>query len=101
LDSKWPKGDWRNSYFVPENLKASVEHAERLKPLLPPGMSLPEMAMRFILANPDVSTIIPGMRKQRHVQSNLACSDAGPLPADLVAALRPHRWDRTPTRWSQ
>jgi len=101
LDSKWPKGDWRNSYFVPENLKASVEHAERLKPLLPQGMSLPEMAMRFILANPDVSTIIPGMRKLRHVESNLAFSDAGPLPADLVSALRPHRWDRTPTYWSQ
>jgi len=101
LDSKWPKGDWRNSYFVPENLKASVDHAERLKLLLPPGMSLPEMAMRFILANPDVSTIIPGMRKLRHVESNLACSDAGPLPADLVSELRPHRWDRTPTRWSQ
>ena len=101
LDSKWPKGDWRNSYFVPENLKASVEHAERLKPLLPQGMSLPEMAMRFILANPDVSTIIPGMRKLRHVESNLAFSDAGPLPADLVFALRSHRWDRTPTYWSQ
>jgi aryl-alcohol dehydrogenase-like predicted oxidoreductase len=101
LDSKWPKGDWRNSYFVPENLKSSVEHAERLKPLLLPGMSLPEMAMRFILANPDVSTIIPGMRKLRHVESNLACSDAGPLPADLVSALHPHRWDRTPTYWSQ
>jgi aryl-alcohol dehydrogenase-like predicted oxidoreductase len=101
LDSKWPKGDWRNSYFVPENLKSSVEHAERLKPLLLPGMSLPEMAMRFILANPDVSTIIPGMRKLRHVESNLACSDAGPLPVDLVSALHPHRWDRTPTYWSQ
>ncbi len=101
LDSKWPKGDWRNSYFVPENLKASVEHTELLKPLLPPGMSLPEMAMRFILANPDVSTIIPGMRKLHHVETNLACSDAGPLPADLMSELRKHRWVRTPTYWSQ
>ncbi len=101
LDSKWPKGDWRNSYFVPENLKASVEHTERLKPLLPPGMSLPEMAMRFILANPDVSTIIPGMRKLRNVETNLACSDAGPLPAGLMSELRKHRWVRTPTYWSQ
>jgi aryl-alcohol dehydrogenase-like predicted oxidoreductase len=101
LDSKWPEGDWRNVYFVPENLKASVERAERLKPLIPTGMSMPEMALRFILNNPDVSTIIPGMRKVRHVESNLASSAAGPLPEDLHRALRPHRWDRMPSWWSQ
>jgi aryl-alcohol dehydrogenase-like predicted oxidoreductase len=100
-DSKWPKGDWRNTYFVPENLKSSLEHADRLKPLLPPGMSLPEMALRFILNEPTVSTIIPGMRKEHHVRANIASSDLGPLPAELHAALRPHRWDRTPTSWSQ
>ncbi len=101
LDSKWPSGDWRNSYFVPENLKSSVEHAERLRPLVPPGMTMPEMALRFILNNPDVSTIIPGMRKLRHVESNIACSDAGPLPEALHQELRDHRWDRTPSWWSQ
>ncbi|HLE53577.1 MAG TPA: aldo/keto reductase [Anaerolineales bacterium] len=101
LDSKWPQGDWRNTYFVPENLKASVEHAERLTPLLPAGMTMPEMALRFILNNPVVSTIIPGMRRLRHVESNLAASDAGPLPATLHTALRAHRWERTPTKWSQ
>jgi len=62
-DSKWPEGDWRNTYFVPENLIASVEHADALKPLLPEGMTMPEMALRFILSNTDVSTTIPGMRK--------------------------------------
>jgi aryl-alcohol dehydrogenase-like predicted oxidoreductase len=101
LESHWPEGDWRNSYFVPENLKASVERAERLKPLLLSGLSLPEMAMRFILTNSDVSTVIPGMRKLRHVESNLGCSDAGPLPAGLMTELRKHRWVRTPTVWSQ
>lgn len=101
MDSKWPEGDWRNSYFVPENLQATLEHVEPLKALLPAGMSLPEMALRFILNHPAVSTIIPGMRKPRHVQQNIACSDLGPLPADLHARLRPHRWVRTPTDWSQ
>ena len=101
LDSTWPEGDWRNSYFVPENLKDSVEHANRLKPWVPEDMSMPEMALRFILNNPTVSTIIPGMRKLRHVESNIAASDAGPLPEDLHARLREHRWDRTPTEWSQ
>jgi len=101
VDSRWPEGDWRNSYFVHENLQASVTHAERLKPLIPSGMSMPEMALRFILNNPDVSTIIPGMRKLHHVESNLAASQAGPLPEALHTALRSHRWDRSPTKWSQ
>ena len=100
-ESRWPEGDWRNSYFVPENLIPSVERADALKPLVPAGQTMPEMAMRFILSNPDVGTIIPGMRKLRHVRSNIAASDAGPLPADLLARLREHRWDREPTEWSQ
>jgi aryl-alcohol dehydrogenase-like predicted oxidoreductase len=100
-DSKWPEGDWRNTYFVPENLIPSVERADALKPLVPAGMTMAEMALRFILNNPTVSTIIPGMRKVRHVETNIAASDAGPLPADLHAQLRPHRWDRQPTDWSQ
>jgi len=101
LQSKWPAGDWRNTYFVAENLKSSVEHAEALRPLIPPGMSMAEMALRFILNEPTVSVIIPGMRKERNVRANIAASDAGPLPEDLHQALRLHRWDRTPTEWSQ
>jgi aryl-alcohol dehydrogenase-like predicted oxidoreductase len=100
-ESKWPEGDWRNTYFVPENLKSSIEHANRIKPLVPPDMTMPEMALRFILNNPDVDTIIPGMRKQQHVEKNISASDAGPLPGRLHAALKDHRWDRTPTEWSQ
>ena len=101
LDSKWPANDWRSTYFVPENLKASVARADALKPLVPAGSTLPEMALRFILNNPDVGTIIPGMRKIRNVEANLAASDKGPLPASLHTQLRPHRWDRVPTKWSQ
>ena len=100
-DSRWPEGDWRNSYFVPENLIASVQRAAALKTLLAEGMTLPEMALRFILSNPDVSTVIPGMRKPAHVRANLQASDAGPLENELLAKLRGHRWDRAPTKWSQ
>jgi len=101
VDTKWPEGDWRNSYFVPENLKASVAHAEALKPLVPDGMTLADMSLRFILANPDVTAIIPGMRTVDHVEANVAASDAGPLAPELVVRLRNHRWDREPTDWSQ
>jgi aryl-alcohol dehydrogenase-like predicted oxidoreductase len=100
-DSHWPKGDWRNSYFGPENLIASVERADALKPLLPAGLSMPEMALGFIVSNPDVSTVIPGMRRATHVTANLRTSDAGPLQPELLAQLRRHRWDRKPAKWSQ
>jgi aryl-alcohol dehydrogenase-like predicted oxidoreductase len=101
LESTWPKGDWRSTYFVPENLRASVTRADRLKPLVPAGMTLPDMALRFILNNSDVHTIIPGMRRRKHVESNLAASGKGPLPDALHTELRKHRWERTPTPWSQ
>lgn len=101
LESTWPKGDWRNTYFVAENLKATVERVEKLKSIRRGGISMAEMALRFILDNKDVSTIIPGMRKVANVESNVAASDRGPLPGPVHEELRKHRWDRTPTKWSQ
>jgi aryl-alcohol dehydrogenase-like predicted oxidoreductase len=101
-ESHWPEGDWRNTYFVPQNLIPSVERAEALKPLVASaGMSMTEMALRFILSNPDVATIIPGMRRPSHARANLATSEAGSLPEELLANLRSFRWDRQPTEWSQ
>jgi aryl-alcohol dehydrogenase-like predicted oxidoreductase len=100
-ESKWPEGDWRNIYFVPENLIPSVERADALKPIAErAGIGMPEMALRFILGNPVVSTIIPGMRKLAHVDSNIAASDTGRLSDDLLAELTEHRWDRQPAKWS-
>ena len=94
-DSRWPEGDWRNIYFTPANLAETLERVERLEPLVPDGMDLPELALRFILAEPTVSTVIPGMRKTAHVERNIAASDGTPLPPRLRDALRAHRWDRT------
>lgn len=100
-ESTWPENDWRSSYFVLENLNASVDRAEALKPLVPAGMTMPELALRFTLMHPAVSTVIPGMRKVRHVEANIAASDGLRLPDSLMAELRKHRWDRFPTEWSQ
>jgi aryl-alcohol dehydrogenase-like predicted oxidoreductase len=86
---------------VPENLNASADKADLLRPLVPEDMTMAEMALRFILMNSDVSTIIPGMRKQRNVLSNVATSDGRGLPKKLYEELRKHRWDRKPTTWSQ
>jgi aryl-alcohol dehydrogenase-like predicted oxidoreductase len=107
-ESRWPEGDWRNTYFVPENLIPSVERADQIKKLLDEWnrehgtrITMPELALRFILANQDVSTIIPGMRKLSHVESNIAASDAGPLERELLEKLKGFRWVRKPTPWSQ
>ncbi len=100
-ETTFPVDDWRSTYFVPENLESSVEHADALKDAVPRGMAMPEMALRFILCNPAVSTIIPGMRKTLHVRSNIGTSDGQRLPAGVLAQLKQHRWDREPTEWSQ
>jgi aryl-alcohol dehydrogenase-like predicted oxidoreductase len=92
--STWPAGDFRNLYFNRENLDATLPRVERLRPLVPDGMDLPELSLRFILEHPAVSTVIPGMRKPQHVERNLAASDGAPLPPRLMEALRAHRWDR-------
>ncbi|GAB3176500.1 aldo/keto reductase [Streptomyces incanus] len=100
-DTTWPEGDWRASYFVPENLKESVDRADALKEIVPEGMTLPELALRFILDNEEVDTVIPGMRRPAHVRANIAASDGTRLADGLRTALRTHRWDREPTEWSQ
>ncbi len=95
-DTTWPEGDFRNIYFAGDKLAESVTRAERLRPDVPAGMTMPELALRFILAHPDVSTVIPGMRKRAHVEANLGASDGRALDAPLMQRLRKHRWDRTP-----
>ena len=107
-ESSWPEGDWRNTYFVPENLIPSVERAGELQKLLDrwnrehsSSITMPELALRFILNNEDISTIIPGMRKLRHVESNIEAGELGPLPDELYEELKKHRWVRKPAPWSQ
>jgi len=100
LETRFPKGDWRAGYFGPENLSKTIERVEKLKGVVPEGMSLPEMALRFILSHPAVNTTIPGMRKAEHTRQNIATSDAGPLDKGLLNELRKHRWDRRPAHWS-
>jgi aryl-alcohol dehydrogenase-like predicted oxidoreductase len=99
-DTRFPWNDWRAHYFGPENLGHTVERADALKPLVPAGMTLAELAMRFSISHPAVSTSIPGMRKPENVKRNIALSDGKPLPAELIQKLRAHRWDRKVAPWS-
>jgi len=100
LDSHWPEADWRNGYFGRANLEATVPRVEALRSLVPEGETMAQLALRFVLSNPNVTTVIPGTRSLEHLAANLAAAEAGPLPDDLLAALRAHRWDRPQSRAS-
>ena len=92
-DTRWPDGDFRNLYFRPENLVPTLARVERLRPVVPDGMTMPELALRHIL-HPDVSTVIPGMRKLSTSRPTSGSSD-GRACGGLMEELRRHRWDRT------
>jgi len=96
----FPKSDWRSGYFNPQNLSNTMDRVDKLKEILPAGMPLPEMALRFVLSHPAVSTTIVGMRKLEHVRENIALSNKGPLDPRLLKELKKHRWDRKPAPWS-
>jgi aryl-alcohol dehydrogenase-like predicted oxidoreductase len=95
-DTTFPEGDFRNEYFSGE--RGVAQTAERADAIvadlgLEPG-ELPEVALRYVLSDPAVSTVIPGMRSVRNVERNAAIGDGRGLPADRVEALKRHRWDR-------
>ena len=96
----FPEDDWRARYFGPENLHPTVVRANALSKILPDNMSLPEMALRFILTNKIVSTTIVGMRTLNHLVEDLSLSDGIRLPEELITGLRAHRWDRKIAPWS-
>lgn len=51
------------------------------------GMPLPELALRFVISNPDVSTVLMGARSRGEVEQNVAAVEKGPLPADVLQRL--------------
>jgi aryl-alcohol dehydrogenase-like predicted oxidoreductase len=94
-ESTFPAGDMRNNYFRGDRKRQVFERTERLKALLSPeAASLPELALRFCLHPPAVSTVIPGMRSVWHVERNCAVSDGRLLSPALLDELQLHAWNR-------
>ena len=65
----------------------SLAVVEKLRALLPQGMGLPELALRFIASFPAVTCSIPGARRPAQVEENVRASTAGPLDPELLRAL--------------
>ena len=96
-DTVFPPGDFRADYFGDGLLAETVDRVDAMRPILEPvAGTMARGALRFCLSTPAVSSVIPGMRTPAQVDDNAAASAAGPLPADVLAALRPHRWVRAP-----
>jgi aryl-alcohol dehydrogenase-like predicted oxidoreductase len=95
-DTTFPEGDFRNHYFRGDRKKEVAQHVKALiRDLkLEDANNLPEVAIRFCLSHPAVTTVIPGMRSISSVESNAMASGQGPLPGAALATLRRHAWDR-------
>lgn len=95
VETKFPKKDWRKHYFGGDRLRQTVERAERLKFFLGnEARTLPELALKFDLSPPAVTTVIPGMRRPEHVRANCAVSDQSPLSQQTLAHIKEHAWHR-------
>lgn len=95
--SKFPEGDFRNTYFSPERLVELEKRINELQKIVDESNeveSIPEMALRYLLSFDEVTSIIPGMRKLNHVKQNTQLSDKGGLSAELIESLKSHIWNR-------
>jgi len=94
-ETKFDERDFRDYYFRGDHKKQVVEHVNALRrDLGNVDGSLPEIALRFCLSEPAVSTVIPGMRRVRHAESNIATAEKGPLDEKTMAVLRRHAWEK-------
>lgn len=91
----FPAGDWREQYFS-GNRRAEVERrGQALAALLDDQVrTLSELALRFCLSSPEVSTVIPGMRRAAHVRQNATASQQGPLSPRMLSKLAAHAWQK-------
>lgn len=94
-DTTFADDDWRHQYFRDDRPAQVAEHVDAiLADLDIPADQLPETALRFVLGDPAVSSVIPGMRRAANVERNVRVGDGKGLPAEQVAALAKHRWVR-------
>lgn len=94
-ETEFPAGDWRERYFRGDRRREVWERVQAIaRDLDVPVERLPELALRFCLSHPAVSTVIAGMRSLRNVDANAAAAEAGPLAARELELLRAHRWVR-------
>lgn len=94
-ETTFPENDFRNKYFRGERKKEVFERVQKLQQLLgEEAETLPELALRFCLSHPAVSTVIAGMRTAVHVEMNTRVSDGRTLSVQMLEQLKLHRWKK-------
>jgi aryl-alcohol dehydrogenase-like predicted oxidoreductase len=94
-DTIFPEGDWRHRYFRDDRKHQVWERVRKIeKEIHDEAADIAEFALRYILSNPAVSTVIPGMRTVRNVERNCAVSDGRLLRAETLQRMKDHRWVR-------
>ena len=94
-ETTFPEGDFRNSFFA-GGRKADVERrvAALTAELGIANDQLADVALRYVLDHPAVSTVIAGMRTVTNVERNAATSDGRRLTPEQREVLKRHRWER-------
>ncbi len=94
-DTKFPPDDFRAKYFEGDRVTRTIAHADEIKKdLAGTGYTLPQAALKWVLAHPAVTTVIPGIRNVAQAEANCGVSDLPAMPEALVTQLRRHNWRR-------
>jgi aryl-alcohol dehydrogenase-like predicted oxidoreductase len=95
-ETEFPDGDFRNSYFAGDRKQQVWDRINAIaEELGVPVERIAELALRYCLSSPAVSTVIAGMRSTTNVERNAAAVDAGPLEPEQLEVLHRHRWVRS------
>lgn len=86
-DTTFPEGDWRRDFFRGELLERVVRDVARVQEIVGTDQPLVVRALQFCVADPTVSTVIPGIRSAAQAESNLAAASAPPLSPAALEAL--------------
>lgn len=95
-ESTFDKGDFRKDYFTRDRLVELEKRNKNLELLCKKYQlsGIPELAFRFVISEPAVTTFIPGMRQLKNLKMNLETVEKGPLPTELIEELSNHSWER-------
>lgn len=94
-DTRFAPDDFRAKYFEGDRLGRAVAHAAEIqKDLAGTGYTLAQAALKWVLAHPAVSVVIPGIRTVAQAEANCGVSDLPAMPGALVEKLRRHNWRR-------
>jgi aryl-alcohol dehydrogenase-like predicted oxidoreductase len=109
LDSGWLSGGYRadstfggvRSRWSSEEIARRARLVDEFERLLPTGTRTPHAALQFVLAQPAVSTVIPGAKSLEQLRDNVAATE-GSLPPETITAIR-ELWEkelqREPLPW--